>query len=436
MGLCGADPVVIVEGEDNLSEPSAEERASLRRLGLDGKARLACVCKVKAGRVAVDLSADPKTAAAGAFTAAPQQAPDAAEDLALNTDIRLSVVIVGNGAAGTTMATELRRLSPSVKIDVITQETHTFYNRMGLARLVHQPIGVEELYLLKASGFVDADISLHRNTFAHAIDRSQQQLQLSTGHSLPYDRLVLATGASAVVPDVPGIDLPGVSAMRTAADAEAIRAYVQTLPFQSRQALVIGGGVLGVEAADALNRLSLKTTILQRSDRLMQRELDARGSEILQTFLTRTGIRVRTDTRLHSVEGTSRAQTVTLDDGETLAADILVLCAGVEPNTDLAQAAGLAVKQGIVVDDDLRTSDPKIFAIGDAAETTPRAPSLWPTSMNQGARRRASPDEPRRCATRIARFPQAQAQRHLRVSVWRDGVGHRRRRLSHRLTKP
>jgi nitrite reductase (NADH) large subunit len=115
----------------------------------------------------------------------------------------------------------------------------------------------------------------------------------------------------------------------------------------------------------------------------MQRELDARGSEILQTFLTRTGIRVRTDSRLQSIRGRERMQAVTLDTGETLSADILVFCVGVKPNTELAEKAGLAVNQGIVVDDVLRTSDPLIFAIGDAAETTPRAPALWPISMQQ-----------------------------------------------------
>lgn len=378
LGLCGADPVAVVEGEENLEEPSEDELATLRRLGLEGRARLACACRVKQGRVAIDLDLDPNSLPPPAPATA---ATDPAEAAGIGR-----VVIVGNGAAGTTVATELRRMSPSLDIDLIGAERYPFYNRMGVARLIHKAIGADELFLLDPKRHDDLGITLHRNTQATGLDPASQTLTLGTGETLSYDRLILSTGALAALPPVPGTDLRGVFVIRTAEDAEQIRAFAQSLPQTSRKAVVVGGGVLGVEAADALRQLSFRTTILQRSDRLMPRELDEPAALRLTHFLNLIGITVRTQARTTAIEGDDGQVTgVRIDPSEVVAADLVVFCAGVKPEITLAAQAGLDTDRGVLVNEAMQTSDPSIYAIGDAAQTDPALPALWPISTHQAS---------------------------------------------------
>ena len=412
MGMCGADPVAVIEGDENLSPPSEEELASLRRLGLEGRARLACVCKVQAGRAVVDLSTDPKT------LPPPVSNDEAPEDPAPRAGVS-RVVIVGNGAAGTTAATELRRLSPSVEIDIIAEEPHPFYNRMGIGRLIHRDEGAQTLYMLDTDAHDQAQIKLHQDTRAMEIKKEVQSLRLSTGESLKYDRLVLATGAQARVPSVEGRDRPGVFVLRTLADAEAVRAYVRELDLADPRAVVVGGGVLGVEAADAVSRLGVKTHILQRGDRLMQRELDGKGADILNSFLSQTGVKVLTGADFEGIEGeedtdatAGRARAVVLGDGRRVPADVVLICAGVVPDVALARSAGLKIDNGILVDGDMATSDPSIFAVGDAAQTKPASPALWPIGTQHGAR----------AAAAILGTPAPTAQSPIYVRLKHDGV--------------
>ena len=198
---------------------------------------------------------------------------------------------------------------------------------------------------------------------------------LGTGEKLEYDRLILATGASAFVPPAKGADLPGCFVLREAADAQSTRSWRQEM--QCTRAVVLGGGVLGVEAADSLRRLNLHTTIVQRSERLMDRELDEKGSAILRRFLDGLGMDVVTGASAAAILGEDRVREVELDNGSILPAEIFVACAGIRANTAIAVDAGLEVNRGVVVDDHMRTSDPKIFAVGDVAELPGTLGGLW-----------------------------------------------------------
>ena len=328
--------------------------------------------------MAIDLDLDPNSLPPPAPATA---ATDPAEAAGIGR-----VVIVGNGAAGTTAATELRRMSPSLDIDLIGAERYPFYNRMGVARLIHKAIGADELFLLDPKRHDDLGITLHRNTQATGLDPASQTLTLGTGETLSYDRLILSTGALAALPPVPGTDLRGVFVIRTAEDAEQIRAFTQSLPQTSRKAVVVGGGVLGVEAADALRQLSFRTTILQRSDRLMPRELDEPAALRLTHFLNLIGITVRTQARTTAIEGDDGQVTgVCIDPSEVIAADLVVFCAGVKPEITLAAQAGLDTDRGVLGNEAMQTSDPSIYAIGDAAQTDPALPALWPISTHQAS---------------------------------------------------
>jgi NADPH-dependent 2,4-dienoyl-CoA reductase/sulfur reductase-like enzyme/ferredoxin len=374
-GLCGADPVGIVDGHEHLDAPGEAELATLRRLGLAGRARLACSARV-CGSVTIDCNPH------SVPERLPPEPPPPEVDQALAAGVH-RVVIVGNGIAGITVAETLRSCSASVEISVVTEESLHFYNRMALGRIIYNRRSMDGLFLVPEAWYANNRVNVWLNTVATRIDREARQLRLGTGESLPYDRLVLATGAAAASPG------PGYSGyansfqLRTAADAQAIRGAAQRLG--ARTALVIGGGVLGVEAAEALHHLGLQVTLVHRGARLMDRQLDDEGAQCLAGYLSDSGIHVLTSARVAGFDGDTLLRTMRLEDGRLLDADIFVACAGIVPNAALARAAGLDVGRGIRVDAGMLSSDPAILAVGDAAEPATTGPTgLWPVAVEQG----------------------------------------------------
>lgn len=375
MGMCGADAIAIVDGMENLSPPSDDELATLRRLGLEGRARMACVCKATGGGVTIDLEMDPNDL--------PEPPPPENQvDLGEETGIQ-KVVIIGNGTSGMAAADEIRRLSASCKIDVIAKENHPFYNRMAIGRLLYGRTGLEDLCLLAPDWYEKKEVDVWLNTQASQIDRENKTVTLGTGETLEYDKLVMAQGSSAVIPPADGTDLPGCFVIRSANDAQAIRAWRQEKG--CTHAVVQGGGVLGVEAADALRRLNLDTSIIQRSDRLMNRELDEKGSALLEHFLKTLGINVITGASVKAVIGDERVEGIELTNGETIPADIFVACAGVKANASLAEECGLETNRGVIVNEQMQTSDPDILAVGDVAELPGAVGGLWAVGTAQAA---------------------------------------------------
>jgi nitrite reductase (NADH) large subunit len=374
IGVCGADAVAVLEGHDCLNEPNTSEVDTLDRLGLSGRARLACVTHALKAGVTIDTQLDPTTLP-GPMPATPLV------DLALESGVK-RIVIIGNGAAGTTTAEEIRRLSPSCSIEIVARERDRFYNRMAIGRLLYGRAAMAGLFLQQPEWASKKDIAIWYNTSAHSIDREAHEVVLGTGERLKYDKLVLAQGSQAVMPPIPGSYLDGCFVLREADDAIAIRAFRQH--HQCRSAVVVGGGVLGIEAADALRRLNVSVTILHRGERLMDRQLDAKGAGILRRYLEGLGVTVVTGASTVRCIGGQRLTGVELADGATIEADIMVACAGIHPNLELAAAAGLAVGRGVKVDLSMRTSDPDIFAVGDVAELPGSVSGLWAISTAQG----------------------------------------------------
>jgi len=379
-GLCGADPVGIVGGHEYLDAPGADEQATLGRLGLNGRARLACSARA-CGPVTIDC--DPHSVPPHV----PTEPPPPPVDLAPAAGVK-RVVIVGNGIAGITVAETLRRDSESLEISVIAEEPHHFYNRMALGRVVSKRHAMEGLFLVPEAWYKQQRITVWLNTVALAIDRQARTLRLGTGEVLPYDRLVLATGARAAPPGPGYGGFDNSFLLRTAADAHAIRAAVQQQG--ARTALVIGGGVLGVEAAESLHHLGLRVTLLHRGRWLMDRQLDAEGAKRLAGFLNNSGIGTLTEAKVAAFDSDTRLRGVRLEDGRVLAADVFVACAGVQPNVTLAREAGLALGRGVKVDSGMQTSDEAILAVGDVAEPqqtgagTPAVTGLWPVAVEHG----------------------------------------------------
>ncbi len=376
-GVCGADAVAVCEGHQNLSPPGEDELATLRRLGLEGRARLACMCAVK-GPVLIDR--DPQSQPAPAAAAKPAAAPlDRARKAGLQR-----VVIVGNGVAGMGVAEALRRASDSVQIDVVGNEAHAFYNRMGIARLVYDAPDMGALQLVPPTWPAQQRVAVWLNTVAARIEREAHRLVLANGQALPYDRLVLATGARSTPPSSEFLQHPNAFVLRSADDARAIRDYVHRR--RAQRALVVGGGVLGVEAADALHKLGLKVTLVQRADRLMNAQLDEQGSARLQGYLESIGLQVLTNTSVARYEGQPQLQAAWLSHGPRVRADVFVAALGIQANTFLAEQAGLKLgENGVRVDRHMTTSDPHIYAVGDVAELKGTPRGLWPIGAAHAA---------------------------------------------------
>lgn len=271
------------------------------------------------------------------------------------------VVVIGSGLAGVRLARRLGELGTPVTL--IGEEEHPPYNRVLLAEVLAGRYRPEVIALPAPAELVRARVT--------GIDRDRRTVACADGTEIAYGRLVLATGSNPVLPPLRGLftedhELPrGVHAFRTLDDCLGLSAEVRP----GVRAVVIGGGLLGVSAARALAVRGAQVVLAQQSERLMERQLDPAASALVLRHLTGLGVEVHTECRVRDVRCVGGAvRSVEMADGYALDADLVVLACGVHPRVSLAQAAGLDVAKGVVVDDELRTSDPYVHAIGDCVQ--------------------------------------------------------------------
>ena len=289
MGLCGADPVCVHDGMEHLSKIGNDERTTLERLGLAPNTRLACMARVR-GDVKIALAPEKPDIYRSSIVAGFKYDKSVEK-----------VVIVGNGIAGVTAADHIRRRHPKCEIHLVGREPHHLYNRMGITRLIYGRSAMQGLYLLPEQWYDDFNITCWLNTYVTTVDRDNRIVTLGTGETLAYDRLILTTGGRSFVPPIEGYGMPGTFVLRTAEDAMDIRSYAQERG--CRNAVVAGGGLLGLEAAYGLHKLGLSVTVLERSDSLLTRQLDARSGELLHTYLESMGIQVLMETECTAATG-------------------------------------------------------------------------------------------------------------------------------------
>jgi NAD(P)H-nitrite reductase large subunit len=271
------------------------------------------------------------------------------------------IVIVGNSAAGLAALEAVRRVDNTSPVTLVADEAIPAYSRVLLPYLVSG----ERLDLsLRPAGYAErmrARLLLGRR----AVGIGADALELDDGSRLSFDRLLVATGSKAAVPNVEGIAMPGVSALKTMADALRIR---NELP-RVRHAVILGGGLICLLTVRALLKLRVSVTIAVSSDRLLTRMLDQEAAAILQRRLTDAGVRILTRTDAARIVGSNgRVRSVLTAAGEALPADLVILAKGIRPDIELARVGGLATGRGVLVDDHMRTSRPDVFAAGDCAE--------------------------------------------------------------------
>jgi nitrite reductase (NADH) large subunit len=304
--------------------------------------------------------------------------PTAEAALATSSEPR-RLVVLGAGVAGLTAVEEARRRAPRADITLVSKEDGLPYFRLNLTRLLADEVAARDLQMQPAAWFAEQRVGLVHDTAA-SIDRQKRQVQLESGRTLDYDRLVIATGAHPFVPPLVGATRKGVSALRTHADVQALLEHGKP----GGRAVCLGGGVLGLETAGALQRRGMAVTVLEGFDWLLPRQLAEPAGRMLQREVERLGITVRCGARTEELLGDEEVRAVRLAGGEEIPANLVVLATGVRPNSYLGRLCGLEVGRGIVVDDHMATSDPLVLAAGDVAEHRGVVYGLWPHAFAQG----------------------------------------------------
>ena len=290
-------------------------------------------------------------------------------------------LIIGNGVAGTTAAEAIRKQDPAGGITILSEEDIPFYYRIRLNDFIAGEVSEDKLIAKKKAWYQEQRIELRLNTRISGLDATAQRLTTDSGKKLSFDRLLLATGSHSFLPPIEGITQQGVFALRHIKDARAILAQAGN----SEEVILIGGGLLGLEAGNALRRLGKKVTVVEFFPRLLPRQLDSKGAKRLQKLMEKMGFAFRlsamTKTITHS---TGKVDGIILEGGDTLPGQMVIVSAGVRPNLELAQSGDLACDKGVTVNDRLETSAKGIYAAGDVAEHRGVVSGIWPAAMQQG----------------------------------------------------
>ncbi|MBN8938266.1 MAG: NAD(P)/FAD-dependent oxidoreductase [Rhizobiales bacterium] len=291
------------------------------------------------------------------------------------------LVVIGNGMASARFVEELgKQALGRYSVLVIGAEPTLAYNRVLLSSLLAGEVEAGDIQLKSRAWWQSQGVTLVYGRRAQAIDPAAKTVTLENGAHIPFAKLVLATGSLPIRLPKPGMDLPGVLTFRDHDDVAAMLSA--TGP--AVRAVVIGGGLLGIEAAYGLARTGTHVTLIHLMDRLMERQLDAEAAGLLKRALEQRGIKVLLGADTAAIEGDGCVEAVRLADGRVLAADMVVSAVGIRPNADLARAAGLALGRGVVVDDRMATSHPDIHAIGECAEHRGTCYGLVEPAYEQG----------------------------------------------------
>lgn len=279
---------------------------------------------------------------------------------------KLKLVLVGNGLAGMRCLEDVLEMAPDrYEITVIGAEKWGNYNRVLLSPVLSGEKLLDDILLHTPAWYQDKNIRFIAEDAAVRIDRPRKQVHTQSARVIDYDRLILATGSQPFIPDIAGTSLKGVMSFRNIDDVQRMLDYTKS----HRHAVVIGAGLLGLEAAYGLLQRGMQVTVVHLMDRIMERQLDAQASQMLQRAIETQGIRVVTGAETEKLIGIDgQVQQVQLKDGSLLTADLVVFAVGIRPNIALAQSAGLRCNRGVLVNDTMQSYDPSIYAVGECTE--------------------------------------------------------------------
>jgi len=299
----------------------------------------------------------------------------------------MKIVIVGNNVAGTFTAQNIRYLNNDVVIEIFTQENYPYYTRVNLPELISAKVTIDDLIVFKDDWYKNKNLKLNLNKKVIKIDPENKAIYIE-GENDPvlYDKLILALGSVPNIPPIKSasemkIGKKGVFTLRSIDDALEIRDYIKK--FAVEKAIVIGGGLLGLELANQIKNYNLETTVVEFFPRLLPRQLDEECGTMLKEEIESRGIKVVLDAATEEILGNGRVTGIKLKDGQILDADIILIQAGIRPTIDLAKEANIHTNRGIVVNEFLETSEKDVYAVGDCIEYKNQIWGIIPACMEQ-----------------------------------------------------
>ena len=276
------------------------------------------------------------------------------------------LVLIGNGMAGVRTLEELLKLAPEqYDITVFGGEPYGNYNRILLSPVLAGEKTIDEIMLNDEQWYKDNGITLHKGKWVEDVNRAQRIVRASDGTEEKYDRLIIATGSNPFIIPVPGHDMKGVIAFRDIHDVDTMLAASKK---EGGKAIVIGGGLLGLEAANGLMKQGMDVIVVHLLDSLMERQLDKPASALLKASLEERGMRFLMEAQTEAIIGKDKVEAIRFKDGTEVPADLVVMAVGIKPNIELAQKIGLHCERGIVVSDTMQTFDPRIYSVGECVQ--------------------------------------------------------------------
>lgn len=292
----------------------------------------------------------------------------------------MKYIIIGNGVAGTTAAINIRKIDHEGEINILSDEAYPFYSRIRLMEYISGDADESSLVIYKDAWYEKNNIKLLLNTPVSEIDKNKKEVIIHSGHSLKYGMLLIAIGGLSFIPQIPGSDKKGVFTLRTLKDAIEIKKYSE----QSKRVVLIGGGVLGLEVGNSLRKTGHSIFVVEFFPRLLPRQMDKEGAEILKTQMEKMGFAFFLGAKTRKITGDEKVKSIILDDGTIIDCDMVIISAGVKPNTELADKLGIKCNKGIPVNDRLETEIKDIYAAGDIAEHKGICYGIWPAAEEQG----------------------------------------------------
>jgi nitrite reductase (NADH) large subunit len=289
-------------------------------------------------------------------------------------------LVIGNGVAGTTAAEQIRSHDVEGEITIVTAEDDPFYYRVRLPDYLGGKIAEAELIARKKEWYGERRINLLLSTRVTGADPGEKRVLTAAGQTLTYDRLLLTSGSRPFIPNIKGARKEGVFSIHTMKDVRRIARAAAGV----NNVVIIGGGLLGLETGNALRRCGKKITVVEFFPRLLPRQLDNEGAKRLQLFFEADGFTFRLDSTTREITGTEKVEGVFFENGDTLAAEMVILSAGVRPDLELATMLKVKTGRGVIVDEQMETSRPDIYAAGDVIEFEGRTYGIWPAAMEQG----------------------------------------------------
>ncbi|EMT39946.1 MULTISPECIES: NAD(P)/FAD-dependent oxidoreductase [Thermoanaerobacter] len=291
----------------------------------------------------------------------------------------MKYVLIGNGIAALSACENIRKNDKGGKITIISKEPYPTYYRLKLSQLLGKDLNFKSLLVKEENWYTDNDIELMLNTSVRKVDTKNKKLILSNDEIISYDRLIIATGSSSFIPNVLGREKKGVFAIRSLEDVKDLNEFIK----DKKKGVVIGGGLLGLEAAWTLRQNGYEITVVEFFPRLLPRQADEEGSIILKDIIESNGINLLLGAEVTEITGQT-VNGIILKDGTKMDADFVIFSSGVKPNIDIVKETEIKVNKGIIVDEYMRTNIEDVYAAGDVAEFNGKIYGLWTVAMAQG----------------------------------------------------